>query len=664
MKSTFSILLWCLVSVLWITLPAAAQQRADAAVEKMYYPISDVSIPDSIALEVGGMDFDDAGNLLVCTRRGEIWRIRNPYGSAPVYERFAYGLHEPLGLAWHEGSVYVNQRAELTKITDTNADGKADVFETICNWRLSGNYHEYAYGPFFLPDGNMLVTLNLSWVGRGESLTKWRGWMLKISPAGEVTPFAAGMRSPAGIGFNAAGDIFFSENQGDWIASGKIVHLEQGDFAGHPASLRWSQEPTSPLKFLHRSQFADSIGSMFEFGQLLPHFKQPAVIFPHTLMGISTSGIKSIPAGFGPFEGQLLVGDQGHSKVMRAYLEKVNGEYQGACFPFLEGFSSGVLRLLFGGDHSLFVGMTSRGWAATGKEPYGLQRVDYKGRVPFEIKTMEARSDGFLLTFTRPVNKAMAEQPAVYNMQGFTYIYHKSYGSPIVDQKVCEVHKAEVSADGLSVRLYISGLREGYVHQLEVDKVTSAQGEKLVHAVAYYTLNAIPDGPGIEELMAREGSHAGHHMNMNDETSAGSGCGKDVSKTVTTMPASWSGKPEVSVVIGTLPGLKYDKTDFDVKEGSHVRLVFNNTDDMLHNLIITKPGKGQAVGELALTLGLDGPQLGYVPTTDDVLYNTCLLQPETSQTIYFTAPPAGDYPFICSYPGHYQVMKGVMHVTK
>jgi glucose/arabinose dehydrogenase len=348
MKKDF--LYYIVLCLVFLPRLAAAQSNDNSTTEQKFYSISDVPLPDHVILEVGGMALMEDGRLAVCTRRGEIWIVDDAgqkKSKTPTYTRFAYGLHEPLGLAYHNGSLYVNQRAELTKITDTDKDGKADLFQTICTWPLSGNYHEYAYGPLFLPNGDMLVTLNLSWVGRGESLTKWRGWMMKVTADGKLTPYAAGMRSPAGFGFNPAGDVFFAENQGDWISSGRITHVKEGDFAGHPASLKWSGEKNSPLKDLKRNQFPDSIGSMFAFGKNIPQMKQPAVIFPHTLMGISTSDIVTIPSGFGPYEGQLLVGDQGHSKIMRAFLEKVNGEYQGACFPFLEGFSSGVLRLLW-----------------------------------------------------------------------------------------------------------------------------------------------------------------------------------------------------------------------------------------------------------------------------------------------------------------------------
>lgn len=630
--------------------------------ERAFYSVTDVPL-GPVLLEVGGMAFLPDGRLAVCTRRGEIWLIEDPYqkkSKTPKFTRFARGLHEPLGLAYHEGSLYVNQRAELTKITDTNKDDQADLFETICAWPLSGNYHEYAYGPLFLPNGDMLVTLNLSWVGRGESLVKWRGWMMRVTPDGKVIPHAAGMRSPAGFGFNDAGDVFFAENQGDWISSGKITHIEAGDFATHPASLRWADEEGSPLKGLRRDQFADSIGLLHEFGKTIPHFKEPSVIFPHTLMGISTADITSVPDGFGPFKGQLLVGDQGHSKVMRAYLEKVNGKYQGACFPFLEGFSSGILRLVWGTDHSLFVGMTSRGWAATGQAEYGLQRVDWKGKTPFEMQAMKATPNGFELVFTKPVNRKQAEDVKLYTITGFTYSYHKKYGSPVIDQKTCAVLKAEVAQDGLSVRLYVDGLREGYVHQLNVKDLKTASGEGLLHDVAYYTLNAIPQGTEEDKKVMQSMAHAGHHAAVAD---AKGGCGRVPAKTVTTMPASWTKGADIEISMGTKPGLKFDKELFEVPEGSRVKLIFNNNDDMLHNLLITKKGQGEAVGRKALELGLDGASLGYIPDTDDLLFATCLLQPETSQAIYFIAPKAGDYPYICSYPGHFLAMKGIMRVT-
>jgi len=95
-----------------------------------------------------------------------------------------------------------------------------------------------------------------------------------------------------------------------------------------------------------------------------------------------------------------------------------------------------------------------------------------------------------------------------------------------------------------------------------------------------------------------------------------------------------------------------------------VRLVFKNADDMLHNLVIVQPGRANAIGEAALALGLDGLAQNYVPASPDVLYHTALLQPGASETIFFTVPETpGDYEFLCTFPGHFQLMRGILRVT-
>src|SRR5439155_18862281 len=103
----------------------------------------------------------------------------------------------------------------------------------------------------------------------------------------------------------------------------------------------------------------------------MPQHTPPVVWFPYGRMGQSISEPVWDTTGgkFGPFTGQMLVGDQNKSNVMRVYLEKVNGRFQGACFPFRSGFESGVNRLAFGPDGSLYVGMTNRGWGSSGGQP-------------------------------------------------------------------------------------------------------------------------------------------------------------------------------------------------------------------------------------------------------------------------------------------------------
>ncbi len=647
------------VIILLMLLPVISFAQTNIPTESDYYEIVDIPVPDDIILEVGGMDLLPDGSLAVCTRRGEVWIIENPYqsnGNPPEYRLFAEGLHEPLGLTYSDEAVYVTQRPEITRLRDSDGDGLADEYKTIWNRPLSGNYHEYFYGPLFLPNGDMLVTVNLAWIGHGASLSEWDGWLLQVSPDGEVEPVATGLRSPAAFGFNADGDLFYAENQGDWVGSGNITHLEQGDFAGNPEGLRWSHMTGSPVS-LKLDDIPDSGEPMHEVAKNIPELKTPSVWFPHGVMGISTSGILLDDTGgeFGPFENQLFVGDQGQSKIMRVFQEKVKGEYQGVVFPFVEGFESGVLRMSWGSDNSMFVGQTARGWSAMGGEPYGLEQVVWSGETPFEIREIYAKPDGFELTFTKPVDRESAADPSSYEISGFTYHYHSTYGSDILNQEDVPVTHVEIREDGLSARLVVNNIREGYVHEIKAEGVRQAETNyPLLHSVGYYTMKNIPEGDKLNV----QGT-----ISPSETTGEEGAAGTENRKHQTEQPASWSNGPDTVITINAAAAMTFDVTDFEVKAGSRVRIVFNNPTDLLHNLLIVEPGRLETVAQNALNMGLDGPKLDYVPQSDNVLFYTSLLEVGESESIYFTAPEQpDDYPYVCTFPGHWRTMQGTMRV--
>ncbi len=650
--------------------------EAEPEKEENYYRIFSLPVPEHIILEVGGMATLPNGDLAVCTRRGEVWLISNPYVTGlerPLFKRFAYGLHEPLGLAYHNGDIYVTQRSEITRLRDKDKDGEADSYHKIYSWPLSGNYHEYSYGPLFLPNGNMMVTLNLGWsnsLHHGISPVPWRGWMLEITPDGKMSPYATGLRSPAGYGMNAEGDIFYSENQGDWVGSGRITHLEKGDFAGNVEGLLWSHLPGSTVK-LTANDIPDTGRPLYDIAKEVPGIKPPAIWLPHGILGISTSGILNdgTKGKFGPFENQLLVGDQGQSKVMRVWLEKVKGEYQGVVFPFREGFASGILRLSWGNDASLFVGMTSRGWSSTGQELYSIQRVVWTGKTPFEMKTVRAMPDGFEIEYTLPVDKALAADPSSYKITGFNYKYHSQYGSPVINQKRCPIRGIVVSEDGLRARLVVDSLRLGYIHEITADGVRDKNARPLLHNVGYYTLNNIPDGEKLKiEAPVAKHDHSAMTKKPVENTkttkTSTTAAAKPLGKRITKMPASW-GAPDQTITMGTKPGLKFNPETIQLRAGSKVKLVFSNNDDMLHNFVIVLPGTAIQVGELGMKLGLQGQEMNYIPQTEKVLYHTNLLQPHTGETIYFVAPEKpGDYTYVCTVPGHFYSMQGTLKVVK
>jgi glucose/arabinose dehydrogenase/azurin len=648
--------------------------------EEDYYKIETLPIPATVAMEVGGITELPDGRIAVVTRLGQLWIIENAYSAVakPHFKLFATGLHEPLGLAFRDGAFYVAQREELTKISDLNGDDKADDFEVICTWPLSGNYCEYNHGPVIGPDGNFYVNLNLGdngwWTqepfyGEMGGTSKWRGWMVKITPDGKFAPFAGGLRSPAGIGKNSEGEIFYTENQGGWVGTGFISHVKEGDFFGHPSALKLVQnDPLNklPVKIkdipLNEPLFHEAV-------KKVPGLKLPSVRLPHGILGTSTAGFTAdiSNGGFGPFSGQLFVGDEGHANIARVFLEKVNGEYQGVAFPFRKGFKSGIIRLLMGRNSSIFVGMSDRGWNSVGKERYGLQRLVWTGKTPFEIKSVSARPDGFELEFTTPVNRQTSVNAKNYEISGFDYLYHTTYGSDVMDKQKCIIKAIKISDNGLKVRLKIDGLRSGYIHEIKCEGIKAESGDPLLHDVGYYSLNSIPSGdslslnePGVVRINTSNVSASPQKKSTVLKKPVRAPVqGKRVSR----MPSSWMNRPDKTITIGTKPGLKFDIENFTVKPGTRIKLVFSNSDDMQHNVVFVTPGSGDEVGKKALKLGLDGPKLDYVPASPSVLFHTKLLQPRTTETIYFTAPsrPA-EYPYICTYPGHYLIMRGKMIV--
>ncbi len=646
--------------------------------ESDYYIIRNVPAPDGVILEVGGLALKPNGKLAVATRRGEIWSIGNPSlenGQAPYYTKFAEGLYETLGLQYRDGSLYTAQRGELTKLTDTSGDGVADLYERVYAWPISGHYHEYTFGPAFLPGGEMVVTGNVAFGSprwwEAESRVPWRGWAMIISPDGEMRPFAAGMRSPAGIAVNSRGDILYTENEGDWMGSGFLAHVEEGDFHGNPAGLDWAHLPESPVN-VRRDDIIDSENPMYETAERVPGVKLPAVWIPHTIMGISTSDIlEATDNTFGPYKGHYFVGDQGHALINRLVLEKVNNQYQGVVFPFRRGFASGVLRMIWGEDGAMYVGMTDRGWSSTGERGYGLQRLEWNGNVPFEMRNVTAKPDGFEIEFTKPVHKDIASNPALYGVTSFIYMYRYNYGSPIIRQETSPVKGLKVSEDGYRVRLVVDNMREKYIHEIKLGAIRSADGIPLLHDTGYYTLNYIPEGSALPEnewtASFDHHAHAAHqaagavdeivHRERADSPAR-------IAGRVTAMPESWTDGPDRTIRLSTQPGLRFDIETLEVNAGSRIQLVFNNDDDMQHNVVIVNPGTADQVGEEAMLLGLQGPERDYIPDNENVLYFTSVLSPGTAETIYFTAPEVpGEYTYVCTFPGHHIIMRGKLIVN-
>lgn len=447
-----------------------------------HYRIEPFSLPSEVDLLVGGMDWLSNGDLAVCTwAMGEVWILENATGPADEvrYRRFARGLMEPLGLKVVDDLIYIAQKGELTRLLDTDGDGQADLQECVNDdWGFSGNYHSYAFGPVVDGEGFFHV---MTCGHRSRWDVPYAGWDVRIDPvSGKLSGFAKGFRVPNGMAaFGPDREVFATDNQGNWVGVCKINHIEQGKSYGFPNSYPEPRE-------------------LWDNPSLE---KAPAVWLPYH-WSPSASGLTTIKTDeFGPFQGQMLVGDFQFGTVQRVYLEKVNGVWQGVVWPFAEGFNGPVNRLSMGPDGRLYVGGCRRTWPAAKPQEYSLDRVTYTGSMPFEVEKVHALAEGFELIFTKPVDPGSAIEPGSYAVSQFNYRHHAAYGSPIFNhlgeqdrETELPVSGVEVSDDGMRLALKIENLRTGFVTKVSAPAIRNSDGAELRQNTFYYTLNEKPGG--------------------------------------------------------------------------------------------------------------------------------------------------------------------------
>jgi azurin len=576
----------------------------------------------------GGLDFLPNGDAALCTFEGEVWIVSGIASNSGhvTWHKFASGLHQPLGLCVVDGKICVLGRDQITRLHDLNNDGEADFYECYCRaYEPSTGGHDFITGLRHDEDGHFfLVSTSMGLVRTSSDRTS-------------ITTLATGFRNPNGVGLGPKGEIAVAVQEGDWTPASMVYEItpQPGVPAGHYGFGGPKPGPRGhlpPLAYLPRGEDNSCGGQCYVEGDR-----------------------------WGVAAGTLIHFSWGTGRAFLILRQSFSGLSQGTVVPLPGEFRSGAHRGQFSpSDGQLYVaGMT--GWGTYTPYEGSFERVRYVGGPAQLPRATEAHDNGLLIRFAEPLDKTTAEDPSRYFAQEWNYRYSAAYGSDEYSVRApglpghdhLKITSAHVLPDGHSLFLEIPQLQPannlhlhcnqpGFVardlfftlHQLD-SPFTQFPG--------YHPIDKIPLDPvAAEQAMAALAQSTAPH------------------------PVEWEkGPPGRLLEIQTAAGMQFAQKELHAKAGERISLKFENGDAMPHNWVLVKPGTAEAVGGLAdrLITEPDAMSRSYVPDSPDILCHTRILDPLKSMTIHFNAPAQpGRYPYMCTFPGHWVLMRGVLVV--
>lgn len=475
--------------------------------------------PDGFEPQTGALAFSPDGKFMAVTTfhpRNVGVVIQEPNGTLYVLENVtdqdtsqikvhtvSDQLFHPLGAYWLDDALFVLERDELSKWTDTDDDGIPDKKETFASGWISDNFHNFSFGlPYH--DGYFYGALSTSLhvskeeretlvagpgiagrisndrntIGGNAPNPPHRGCIMKVdAKTGEIEWIAGGLRTPNGIGIGPDGIVLAPDNQGDWKPSNGIYAVRGGEFLGKyncTASTMYYPDGGTPSLFSEKEP------------------THPAVWMPQNEIGNSPAQILMIPEGQ-PFAGQMLIADNTQGGIHRVFMEEIDGRWQGTIFRHSMGFEAGPNRLAWGPDGCLYVGGMGQGsgnwgWNLT---KFGLQRMRPTGETAFEYEKIETTADGFRVSFTMPVPEAQLADPASWLIDAWTYVATPFYGGPKREPYTITPSEIIVSEDRKSAELAIEDRRPNFVYHIRID-AESDTGEKMWSPEAWLTFHNAP----------------------------------------------------------------------------------------------------------------------------------------------------------------------------
>lgn len=561
-------------------------------------------------------DFFDDGNAAVATMTGEVWLVRgiDETLGALRWKRFATGLHQPLGMKIVDGKIHVLGRDQITRLHDLNGDDEADFYECVTNaMKSSPGGHDFVVG--LERDG-----------GGRWYFTSGNQGVCRIGEENQVEVLATGFRNPNGLGISNDGRFLTtSAQEGDWTPATSVFQVELGVNEGAHFGAGGPKDGKAPepvLLYMPRGE--DNSASSQAF--------------------VSGEAWKSLAGN-----GNLVHLSSGGGSAWLVLREQVKGRWQAAAMKISGNFDSGPQCARFSRkDGQLYVtGMT--GWGTYTPLDGSFQRVRFTGGTPVPV-AFETRENGVLLRFDGPVPDTAADASATF-AQCWNYRYSGAYGSPEYSVRYPDVP----GHDPLEVR---------GVHRLEGGKALFLEIPQLVPAGQVHLRLATGQDLflTLHELGEPYTSFTGYTRIPKTIHAAQAG----IVAPAASKPNPWAGgKAGRAIRVEAALGLQYVQKELRVKVGERISLTFANPDVVPHNWLLAAPGSLQKMGELCNQMITDPGGLArhYVPESDDVLVWTDMVNAKAGFTIHFDAPKQkGDYPYLCTFPGHWMVMNGVMKV--
>ncbi len=421
-----------------------------------------------------GFDFfSDGRSAAVSTWNGDVWIVSgfSDEMSELRWRRFASGLYAPLGLAIVDDVIHVTERGQLTRLHDLNGNGEADFYE---NFNNDSFVHRRAHALCLEVDsaGNFYFFKNGN---RVPADVPDHGALFRVPPDGSTREvFATGIRGANTLAIGPDDTIMGADQEGNWVPSTRVDHYQKGGYYGFPR---------------HR-----------EDGTSREDLESPVCWIPHQVDNSTGAMAHAGDSRWGPLAGNFVLGSYGRGTLFVLLTEEIGAVMQGGVVPFPLEFASGPVRARVNpADGQLYV-LGMRGWGTSAREDGSFDRVRFAGgasRLPTELNVSP---DGVALTFSEPLDRAVAEDSESYRVQRWQYRYTRRYGSPEVSvadpgaegRDPVEVAAASLSEDGRTVVLEIPDIAP--VMQQSVEYRLRFAGGEEVENTLYHTIHLLAEG--------------------------------------------------------------------------------------------------------------------------------------------------------------------------